>query len=93
MPPIVKVKGKVLYRKIGENIYLARRRRGITQDQLAEHTGLDRTYISQIENGWRNPSGKSLLELSRALGIRLDKLVGQKFPNESAKQKRIAKRR
>ncbi len=78
MPGKVKVKGKVLYREIGEKVYLARRRNGYTQDQLSESTGLDRTYISQIENGKRNPSSKSLLELSRALGVGVGELLGQR---------------
>lgn len=73
----VKVKGKVLYRSIGERVHLARKKNGLTQDQLSEDTGLDRTYISQIENGRRNPSSKSILELSRALKISVGILLGQ----------------
>ena len=74
----VKIKGKVLYKRLGEKVYLARRRKGLTQDQLAENTGLDRSYISQIENGKRNLSAKSILEISRTLNIGVGELLGQR---------------
>ena len=50
------MKGRVLYRKLGEKIYTARRKRNITQEELSVITDVDRTYISQIEHGLRNPS-------------------------------------
>ena len=81
----VKVKGKVLYRRLGEKVYLARRRMGITQDKLAEDTGLDRSYISQIENGKRNLSVKSALELSRTLNIS----VGTPWPTKTYKKSKF----
>ncbi len=83
----VKVKGKVLYRRLGEKVYLARRRMGITQDKLAEDTGLDRSYISQIENGKRNLSVKSALELSRTLNISVGTLLGQRKLTKKSKFK------
>lgn len=71
----INVKGKVLYRKLGEKIYTARRKRHMTQDQLAERTGIDRTYISQVENGRRNPSLTVAAKISKTLKIQLDDLI------------------
>jgi transcriptional regulator with XRE-family HTH domain len=47
----------------------------LTQEQLAEKADLDRTYISDIERGARNPGIKNVVRLARALGIPTSKLV------------------
>lgn len=51
---------------------LRRRRRdaGISQEGLAERTGLDRTTISMLERGKRRPGLETLLEIGAGLGIR-----------------------
>lgn len=49
----------------------ARRRRGsvLTQEQLADQSGVDQTYISLIERGLRNPSDDIKARLAKALRI------------------------
>ncbi len=42
--------------RFGKRLRVLRRRRGWTQLQLGEKLGLDRGYISDIENGKRNVS-------------------------------------
>ncbi len=42
----------------------------LTQAQLAEKTGLKRTYISRIEQGKTDIQLSSLLRISEALGLR-----------------------
>jgi len=44
----------------------------LSQEQLAERAGLDRTYVSGIERGRRNPSLRILQSVSDALGADLD---------------------
>lgn len=39
----------------GRNVAHIRDERGFSQDKLAEKTDLDRTYLSGIERGVRNP--------------------------------------
>lgn len=53
----------------------ARLRRGYSQVELGEKCGLDRTYISGIERGRRNPSLKTVLILARALRIRPHRIL------------------
>lgn len=59
---------------LGKNISHYRRLKGITQKELAEKTGLSRSFISQIENGTNTPSGDSLFKISNILGVTVDEL-------------------
>lgn len=44
----------------------------LSQEDLAERAGLDRTYVSGIERGRRNPSLRILQQIAEALGADLD---------------------
>lgn len=52
-----------------------RSRIGISQEELAERSGLHRTYVSDVERGTRNLSLESISKLSIALEISLPKLL------------------
>lgn len=57
---------------------ILRRLRGekkISQEKLALMTGLDRTYISLLERGMRQPTLRTMLLLSRALGVSPGQLI------------------
>jgi transcriptional regulator with XRE-family HTH domain len=62
-------------KKLGENIRVLRHQKGLSQEQLAELTGLHRTYIGGIERGERNVSILNLICLSNALEITVSKMV------------------
>lgn len=53
----------------GRNLCLARRRRGLSQEKLAERTGLCRDTIFKIEMGQRSPRLDTLLTLADALRV------------------------
>jgi transcriptional regulator with XRE-family HTH domain len=53
----------------GEAIREMRKQRGISQESLALMCGLDRTYISGIERGVRNPSLTNILRIAAALQV------------------------
>jgi transcriptional regulator with XRE-family HTH domain len=53
---------------VGNAIREIRKRHGISQAALAEECSLDRTYISGIERGQRNPSLTNILKIAAALG-------------------------
>jgi transcriptional regulator with XRE-family HTH domain len=61
--------------KLGENIRHYRRLKGLTQEELAELTGLHRTYIGGIERGERNVSMLNLVRLARTLEVPLSVLL------------------
>lgn len=46
----------------------------LSQEDLADRSGLDRTYISGVERGIRNPTLQVMQRLADALGVGLDVL-------------------
>lgn len=53
----------------GKNLADLRHSRGLTQEQLAEISGLHRTYISGVERGARNPTVLTIISLAKALDV------------------------
>jgi transcriptional regulator with XRE-family HTH domain len=52
-----------------------REAKGWTQERLAEHAELDRSYIAGIEAGLRNPSIEAVAKLAKGLGVSLSTLL------------------
>jgi transcriptional regulator with XRE-family HTH domain len=55
--------------RFAANLRTARRRKGISQQQLAEVCGLHRTEISLLERGVRSPRLETLITLMFALDL------------------------
>ena len=53
----------------GEKVKAIRKNQNVSQEKLAELAELDRTYISDIENGKRNVSIETVFKIARALDI------------------------
>jgi len=56
-------------RRFGRRLADLRRRRNWTQTALAERSGINRTYISGLENGERNIGLLNLVRLAEALEV------------------------
>ncbi|RWK55944.1 helix-turn-helix transcriptional regulator [Mesorhizobium sp.] len=54
---------------VGRNVQRIRRRKRLTQEQLAEISGFSQQYISGLEKGRRNPTIITIYELALALGV------------------------
>jgi transcriptional regulator with XRE-family HTH domain len=54
---------------VGRNAARIRKERGLTQEQLAERSGLSQQYLSGLEQGRRNPTIVTLYELAEALEV------------------------
>lgn len=50
---------------------------GVTQETLALDAGLDRTFISMLERGHRQPTLQTLLTLARCLGVPASEIVAK----------------
>ncbi len=60
---------------LGRAVHRHRIALGISQEDFADQVGLDRTYVSGIERGIRNPTLLVLLRLSQVLQIPVSHLV------------------
>ncbi|WP_166941432.1 helix-turn-helix domain-containing protein [Sphingopyxis panaciterrae] len=54
---------------LGENVRRYRKLKGMTQEQLALESEMERSYVSDLERGTRNPSVRALGRLAEALEI------------------------
>jgi len=54
---------------LGSNLRSARKRLGLTQEQVAERSGVHPTEISRIEAGKRDPRASTLERLAKAVEI------------------------
>jgi XRE family transcriptional regulator, regulator of sulfur utilization len=60
---------------VGMRIARIRKERGLTQDQFAELTGLNRTHLYRLETGKQSMTLKTLKLVADALGVRITRLV------------------
>lgn len=60
---------------LGDRVRALRQRKGWTLDQLAGEAQTSKSFLSTVENGRSQPSGKVLLRLAQALGASVDYLV------------------
>jgi transcriptional regulator with XRE-family HTH domain len=47
----------------------------LSQERLAELSGLHRTYIGQLERGKKSPTVKTIFDIGKALGILPSELI------------------
>lgn len=66
-----------LVQLFGQNVRKARTAKGMTQEQLAFEVGMERSYISDLERGRRNPTVRALGKLAEALGVEPGALVAK----------------
>lgn len=60
---------------VGANILKLRKRRGLSQEELAVDAEIDVTYLRGIERGRRNPSLTVLVRIATQLGVHPTKLL------------------
>ncbi len=63
--------------RLGATLRSARRERRWSQERLAEVSGLDRSYVGEIERGAVSPSLATLEKLAKALDLRLSELISR----------------
>lgn len=60
--------------ELGKRIQYLRRRRGMSQEDLALECKINKNYLSDMERGTRNPTIKILEKVSKGLNISLEEL-------------------
>jgi transcriptional regulator with XRE-family HTH domain len=56
---------------LGRRVRELRKRRELTQEELAEKAGLDVKFVGSIERGTENPSVQTIQKLAHALSIKV----------------------
>ena len=59
---------KSIYAQLGQNLKEIRTEKNMSQSDIARRLGVDRGYISNIENGKKNPTLATIKKLADALG-------------------------
>jgi transcriptional regulator with XRE-family HTH domain len=59
----------------GKVLREARQTRGMSQEHLAQESDLDRTFISLLERGLRQPSLSTILQIAQTLQLPPAKLI------------------
>ena len=62
-------------KKLGENLKKVRTKKNITQTGLAETLGVDKSFVSNLENGKTNPTLSTITNLAQALGVSTKELL------------------
>jgi transcriptional regulator with XRE-family HTH domain len=80
-----------LLASIGKRIQSLREKRGLTQEQLEEKSGINTKYVSAIERGQKNVTIKTLEKIAKGLDIELYELFlfSEGLESESTVKKAI----
>lgn len=62
--------------QLAQNVYDLRKKKNMTQSQLADIVGVKKSQISALENQQRLPSINLLIKLSYALNVSIEYLLG-----------------
>ncbi len=81
--------------RVGRVIRKYRESAGLSQEGLAEESGLHRTYISLVERGRRNISVDALSQIAEALGVYPSRLMAdaEREPEDAPTQGRAKRMR
>lgn len=66
---------KLLIQVLATNVRALRHAQGLSQEELAAHCGLHRTYVGSIERGERNATLSTLEVLASVLGVTVPQLL------------------
>ena len=72
---LMKEKFHEKYKRVGLNVAYYRKLSGLTQEQLAERLGVDRTTVSKVELAFVGVSLDLLFEMAEIFNITPDKLL------------------
>lgn len=71
---------KIAQTRLAKNLHLLRKRKDVTQEDLAGRTGLSPRHIQKLEAGQVNATLKTIAVLADALQVELHKLLSPDLP-------------
>lgn len=60
--------------RMAGQIKMLRERRGMTQEQLAQKSGIGRSHLARLETGKQDPTLSTLEKIAAALGVKVGRL-------------------
>lgn len=61
--------------KLGKNLKRIRTVKGISQGQIGRTIEVDKSFISNIENGKTNPTLSTIAKIAKAVGVSVGELM------------------
>jgi transcriptional regulator with XRE-family HTH domain len=62
-------------KKLGNNMKKLRLEKGMSQGDICRKLDIDRSYISNVESGKKNPTLSTITKLAKALGVSVGELL------------------
>lgn len=62
---------------LGDVLKEIREKQGLSQEKLGLNSGVDRTYISEIENNKKSPTVKTLFRICGGLGVKASDVLAK----------------
>ena len=62
---------------MGEVLRKARKKAGLTQEELAFKAGISREYVSMLEGDKKSPTVETLFRVCKALGVRPSSIIAK----------------
>jgi len=62
-------------KKLGDNIRRIRLEKNLTQIELSKKLKVDRSYVSNVEQGKKNPTLTTIEKIANVLGVSTDELL------------------
>ena len=62
------------HKKLGDRLKELRDKNKLTQEELADKVGVDRSYMGFLERGEKNPTLKNLIKIAKVFNITLSDL-------------------
>ena len=61
--------------KLGKNLKRIRTKKGISQGQIGRILEVDKSFVSNIENGKTNPTLATIAKIAKAIGVSVGELM------------------
>ena len=62
-------------KRFGEKLRTLRKRRGLTQKQVGQMLGVNRTHVTRLEKGEKTPHAAMIIKIARLFNVTADQLM------------------
>ena len=77
---------------LSENLFRLRKKRGLSQEEFAEHIHISRQAVSKWERGEAYPDTENLIEIAAFYGVTLDELVNAEIDADTREEEKASER-